>query len=238
MAGYTEMVEKKNPALVGTGLALWGWILRLVVGISFIFLPLVITSVSPIVDNQPVATQTIPGTTYSAQTFQAAHPESVAFAQKHATLLTLVRRTRPSSSVPWPIPPSPTSWRWRRPSGPERPAAEGPRGPVDKLVVPYPKELAYLAAHKAALTDLQNGLAKSPEQWQHWFWVCVGGMVIFIPTIWLNRGRWSPKRAREDEDEARGGRGPRAEGAGRSLRLRRCHRPGPTGPGRRSTLGP
>jgi hypothetical protein len=32
-------VEEKNPALVGTGLALWGWILRLVVGISFIFLP-------------------------------------------------------------------------------------------------------------------------------------------------------------------------------------------------------
>ncbi len=32
MAGYTESVEEKNPALVGTGLALWGWILRLVVG--------------------------------------------------------------------------------------------------------------------------------------------------------------------------------------------------------------
>ena len=39
MAGYTEMVEAKNPALVGTGLALWGWILRLTVGLSFIFLP-------------------------------------------------------------------------------------------------------------------------------------------------------------------------------------------------------
>jgi hypothetical protein len=25
-------------------------------------------------------------------------------------------------------------------------------------------------------------------------------MVIFLPTIWLNRGRWSPKRAREDEN--------------------------------------
>ena len=24
-------------------------------------------------------------------------------------------------------------------------------------------------------------------------------MVVFIPTIWLNRGRWSPARAREDE---------------------------------------
>ena len=54
MAGYTEMVEAKNPALVGTGLALWGWILRLVVGISFIFLPLVINSVNPVVDNLPV----------------------------------------------------------------------------------------------------------------------------------------------------------------------------------------
>ena len=52
--GYTETVEAKNPALVATGLALWGWILRLVVGISFIFLPLVITSVNPVVDNQPV----------------------------------------------------------------------------------------------------------------------------------------------------------------------------------------
>ena len=76
------------------------------------------------------------------------------------------------------------------------------------LVVPYQKELSYLSAHQAALTDLQNGLAKSPKQWQNWFWVCVGGMVVFIPTIWLNRGRWSPKRAREDEQRARGGRRP------------------------------
>ncbi len=66
-------------------------------------------------------------------------------------------------------------------------------------MVPYQKELNYLSTNQAALTDLQNGLAKSPKQWQHWFWVCVGGMVVFIPTIWLNRGRWSPKRAREDE---------------------------------------
>ena len=28
-----------------------------------------------------------------------------------------------------------------------------------------------------------------------------GGMVLFIPTIFLNRGRWSPKKAREDEDK-------------------------------------
>jgi len=26
-------------------------------------------------------------------------------------------------------------------------------------------------------------------------------MAVFIPTIWLNRGRWSPKRARQDEHQ-------------------------------------
>ena len=69
------------------------------------------------------------------------------------------------------------------------------------LVVPYETELNYLAAHQAQLTELQNGVAKAPKQWQNWFWVCLAGMVVFIPTIWLNRGRWSPKRAREDEDK-------------------------------------
>jgi len=200
MAAYTEMVEKKNPALVGTGLALWGWILRLVVGISFIFLPVVITSVSPIIDNQPVATQTIPGTTYSAQTFQAAHPASVAFAQKHATLLALVQQHETVVAAA-DIDPSATNLFAVVAALGEKNALEldALKVQFNTLVVPYQKELAYLSAHQAALTDLQNGLAKSPEQWQHWFWVCVGGMVIFIPTIWLNRGRWSPKRARDDE---------------------------------------
>ena len=69
------------------------------------------------------------------------------------------------------------------------------------LVVPYQAELSYLSAHQTQLTDLQNAVAKSPKQWQNWFWVCVGGMVLFIPTIWLTKGRWHPSRAKRDEDE-------------------------------------
>ncbi len=65
---------------------------------------------------------------------------------------------------------------------------------------PYPNELAFLAAHQSELTQLQKGVKQSPSQWKSWFWVCVAGMLAFIPTIWLNRGRWSPARAREDED--------------------------------------
>ncbi len=59
--------------------------------------------------------------------------------------------------------------------------------------------MAYLSAHQDQLTNLLNGVDKSPKQWQKWFWICLGGMVLFIPTIWLNRGRWNPARAREDE---------------------------------------
>ena len=88
MAGYTEMVEAKNPALVGTGLALWGWILRLTVGLSFIFLPLVVNSVNPVVDNLVYA-QTPPtgSAPFNVQQFHLQHPASVAFAEANASWL-------------------------------------------------------------------------------------------------------------------------------------------------------
>jgi hypothetical protein len=31
MASFTETVEARNPALIATGLAIWGWIIRIVV---------------------------------------------------------------------------------------------------------------------------------------------------------------------------------------------------------------
>jgi hypothetical protein len=41
----------------------------------------------------------------------------------------------------------------------------------------------------------------APGQWKNWWWVCVGGEVVFIPLILLMAGRWSPRRAREDAEE-------------------------------------
>jgi MFS family permease len=202
MAGYTEMVEKKNPALVGTGLALWGWVLRLTVGISFIFLPLVIHAVNPVVNNQPLATQTIPGTDTNAQAFLTEHPASVAFATEHAAFLAVLNEPQ---NVPV------VNALAADPSAANIAAADKAIGPANlalvvkyqtqlkTLVVPYTKELNYLSANQAQLTALQNGVKESPKEWQNWFWVCVAGMVLFIPSIFLNRGRWSPKRAREDQ---------------------------------------
>jgi hypothetical protein len=51
MASFTETVEKHNPAATATGLAVWGWILRIVVACSAAFVPLVVTSVTPIVEH-------------------------------------------------------------------------------------------------------------------------------------------------------------------------------------------
>ena len=50
MASFTETVEARNPALTATGLAIWGWIIRVVVFLSFLLIPLVINSVTPLVN--------------------------------------------------------------------------------------------------------------------------------------------------------------------------------------------
>ncbi len=194
MAGYTEMVEARNPALVGTGLALWGWILRLTVGLSFLFLPLVVTSVNPVVDNLPLATPQI-------QSFLVEHPASVAFAQKHAALLTLVQKNQAVVERANTDPTLANDLAVAAAIGTANALKlNSLKAQFNTLVVPYQAQLSYLAAHQSQLTALQNGVAKSPKQWQHWFWVCVAGMVLFIPTIFLNRGRWSPRRARQDQE--------------------------------------
>lgn len=51
-AGYTETVESRNPALVATGLAVWGWIVRIMAFLSFVITPLVVTSVTVLLEGQ------------------------------------------------------------------------------------------------------------------------------------------------------------------------------------------
>jgi sugar phosphate permease len=202
MAGYTEMVEARNPALVGTGLALWGWILRLTVGLSFIFLPLVVNSVNPVVDNLQYAQTTINGQPFNAQQFQIDHPQSVAFAEANASWLKVLQEPSVAPVVAaLNANLTPANLAAFEKAVPASVAAKtiANAATLKKLVVPYEAQLGYLSAHQNQLTSLLGGVAKSPKQWQDWFWVCLVGMIAFIPTIWLNRGRWSPKRAREDE---------------------------------------
>ncbi len=47
MASFTETIEAHNPALTATGLAIWGWLLRLVVTGAFLSMPYVIETATP-----------------------------------------------------------------------------------------------------------------------------------------------------------------------------------------------
>ncbi|MFI6602511.1 hypothetical protein ACIBHX_40190 [Nonomuraea sp. NPDC050536] len=50
MAAFTETVERRNPALTATGLAVWGWIIRIVVTASLFFVPYVVSSMNTLVE--------------------------------------------------------------------------------------------------------------------------------------------------------------------------------------------
>src|SRR4051794_24856735 len=53
MAAFTETVEKHNPAATATGLAVWGWVLRLVVTAAFALLTVIVPATTALVDNGP-----------------------------------------------------------------------------------------------------------------------------------------------------------------------------------------
>jgi hypothetical protein len=61
-----------------------------------------------------------------------------------------------------------------------------------------PAQLSYLKAHGA---EVAKAAEDNPKQWQHWWWVCVAGQLLFLPFVFVMSGRWSPKKAREDELE-------------------------------------
>ncbi|WEH13090.1 MFS transporter [Streptomyces sp. VNUA24] len=59
-----------------------------------------------------------------------------------------------------------------------------------------PEQLATLRADGKAVA---RAAQESPGQWQTWWWVCAAGQLVFLPFVFLMAGRWSPRRAREDE---------------------------------------
>ena len=81
MASFTETVEARNPALIATGLAIWGWVVRVVVFVAFLIIPHVITSVTPVVNY---------GTT--VQTYEAKYGPSIAFAQSHPKIVAAAQK--------------------------------------------------------------------------------------------------------------------------------------------------
>jgi MFS family permease len=50
MASFTETVEARNPALTANGLAVYGWIVRVIITATFLILPHILSTTGPLVD--------------------------------------------------------------------------------------------------------------------------------------------------------------------------------------------
>jgi ACS family D-galactonate transporter-like MFS transporter len=102
MASFTETVERRNPALTATGLAVWGLVIRVVIAVSIFFVPKVVTTATTLVEQGPVVQAVLANPTPVGQTTigkvataASANPTTVAQLQtigaRDATLLAALK---------------------------------------------------------------------------------------------------------------------------------------------------
>jgi ACS family D-galactonate transporter-like MFS transporter len=296
MASFTETVEARNPALTATGLAIWGWIQRIVVFVSFLIIPAVVSTVTPLVTYGPTVQADVAA--YAPEiAFAQAHPAVVADAQKvPANVIATATSIPPTvTAAAGKIPPAviATATTYsvqlanaqkfapeltlietnpalfaKLKADPSNPAlqaqaiaaagggakglavlttiaanqaaingviAVGPQlqtvapyaadlttiAPYSaqlKTIAPYSAELTAMAPYSAQLTALskaapalafltahggavQTAAANTVGQWKTWYWICFGGLIVFLLSIPLLRGRWRPRDAKRDEEE-------------------------------------
>ena len=179
MAAFTETVERRNPALTATGMALWGWVSRIMIAASTFALPFVVTGATPLVN-------------YGAQV--------QALSVKYAPQLATAQALSPSTLATLAKDPTNTAAQAAAIAEVERGLHLAAPDAVSRLVAltKVPKaDLSYLTQHGPSV---QAAATASPGEWQRWFWVCVGGEVLFLPLIFVLAGRWRPSRARQDEE--------------------------------------
>src|SRR5579875_359676 len=223
LAAFTERIEDRHPALVATGLGLWGWILRMVVAVSFLVIPYVITTATIAVDNQAAAT--------SLQALQAAQPyfptatkplpppmpatvraglEAVGspgraavvflrdypanYAATHNFALAQVRTALEHPSLTGQL----TALQSFVPLAARIRAGQHVSPAAIAGVGRSSPVLATLLRAEAQLVPAQKA---APDEWRRWWWVCVAGQIIFLLLIFAMRGRWSPRAARRDLTE-------------------------------------
>jgi ACS family D-galactonate transporter-like MFS transporter len=185
MASYTETIERRNPALVATGLAIYGTVVRCVIAISILLVPQIVTTVTTLVEDGPAATQL--ATQYSAELATAAKiaPETSAALQTNPDdQKTQMDALSQISGLPV---------AEIQKKGPKDPAVASAAEQLKALGSVPPQALKTLGKVGKAATD-------TPGQWQGYYWIAVGGQVLFIPLIFFMAGFWSPRRARSEEE--------------------------------------
>ncbi|HSZ40794.1 MAG TPA: MFS transporter [Trebonia sp.] len=180
MASFTETVEKHNPALTATGLAVWGWIIRAVIAISVLILPSVVGSMTPLVTyGSDVATLSAKYAPELA-TLKAVDPKTLAALQANPSDTAAATTAVTEIATVFKVSPAAATSR------------------LTALAAVPKADLLFLDEHGTAVV---TAAAAAPGEWKNWWWVCVGGEVVFIPFVFVMAGRWSPRKAREDAAE-------------------------------------
>jgi MFS family permease len=176
MASFTETVEKRNPALIATGLAVWGWIIRIVIAVSIGILPTVLSSMTPLITYGP-----------QAQVYEAQYPAGFAALQQldPTTAATLAKDPTNAAAGLKAV------GEVQSGLGVTQAVAIGDLTAAQKIPA---ADLAFIQEHVAGPS------AAAPGQWRVWWWVCVGGVIVFLPFVLVMAGEWSPKKAREEAE--------------------------------------
>jgi MFS family permease len=217
MASFTETVEAHNPALIATGLSIWGGITRFVVVIIYIFIPFLITSAGtaannsyrPMTSAEVVAIQDIVAgkmpklsdvnSTGPLTQIANISPPGRIIANTYPNLVAIVQ-AHPQAFAEAAKYPGTTILT-------ENPAlykeVVGYAGSITTLenIQKISPDLQFLSKYQVHLTRLHTTISTAPREWQHWLWVCFACTAFFIPWVFVMRGRWSPRRARRDERE-------------------------------------
>ena len=257
MASFTETVERRNPALTATGLAVWGLVIRLVIAVSVFFVPHVVNTVTTLVEKGPQAQQlaakyapqlaTAQKVDPATQAALAANPNDQAAGVKAvseisgvsasdvATIASLNAQHGPALQAAQVVDQQTITALLTDPTNTTAAqsavqqivtklkigAADAQSRLQDLATIPVPQllllqqsgqkvltaqsQLVALgkvpASDLAILKDAQHAASDSPKQWRNYFWIAVGGEIVFIPLIFLLAGFWSPKRARQAERE-------------------------------------
>ena len=219
MANYTEQVESHNPALTASGLAIWGWILRITVALSFLVLPYVITTSTVLVDNQAAQAPLLaiqaaqpyaPNTSALKCNPTPAPAEVITNLEKTGepgpqTLATLLSACNSTHNLLKAIAAA---------GGLSNPQVLGLNAfnplaldiqsgkPVTQAqIVGVAKHSQNLAGLLVAEQKLLPAQKTAPAEWRRWWTVCLIGMAVFGALVFTMRGRWSPRAARRDFDE-------------------------------------
>jgi hypothetical protein len=259
LAGFTETVEKHNPAATATGLAIWGWTIRIVVTLSFAILPAVVPATTTLVDKAPrlqaiaaaypkqvKVLQTVAPATLAALHANPANPQAQVKALSDLSGLPAIRTgevvllgTKYKSELTTAAAIDPATLAALAANPANRAAATKAVGEIASKLGATPAQallrlralgkvppadlallqrdgaqvqaagaslrsvstvpatdLAYLSANAPKVIKAQKD---NPGQWQTWWWICFFGQLAFIPAVFLMSGRWSPKKAKEDE---------------------------------------